>query len=106
MQILFYAQLQMLLMQPFIYTVVIVCIILVKQVHRLCSFQALGPCCATDLHIMRFRFTIWHICLPNMHTITHTLTILVLTSFSMALTSSAALGTSEVDWRDVSKDED
>lgn len=36
----------------------------------------------------------------------HTLTILVLTSFSMALTSSAALGTSEDDCRDVSKDED
>lgn len=35
-----------------------------------------------------------------------TLTILVLTSFSMALTSSAALGTSEDDCRDVSKDED
>lgn len=34
------------------------------------------------------------------------LTILVLTSFSMALTSSAALGTSEDDCMDVSKDED
>lgn len=36
----------------------------------------------------------------------HTLTILVLTSFSMALTSSAALGTSEDDCMDVSKDAD
>lgn len=34
------------------------------------------------------------------------LTMLVLTSFSMALTSSAALGTSEDDCRDVNKDED
>lgn len=36
----------------------------------------------------------------------YTLTILVLTSFSMALTSSAALGTSEEDCIDVSKAED
>lgn len=36
----------------------------------------------------------------------YTLTIFVLTSFSMALTSSAALGTSEDDCTDVSKDED
>lgn len=98
------------------------CIHLVKWAQgnymcMLCSLQALGTWCLiwkmTDLHIMCFQVCAHYkenlsygTCPSQTCTQSYTLTILVLTSFSMALTSSAALGTSEDDCRDVSKDED